>query len=326
MNGDNWRKILRSNFTSLDKLVDFLELSKSQQAKLAWRRNFPLNLPRRLASKIEKGSLTDPIFLQFVPLAKENDEKEGFINSPVCDESFQKTPKLLKKYHSRMLLITTSACAMNCRFCFRQNYPYEKQSSKTFEEEINQIKKDPTTFEVILSGGDPLSLSNEVLKNIFFELEQIKHVKMIRFHSRFLIGIPERVDSGFLEILDTTSKQVVFTTHINHPTEIDDDVTNALKSIQKKGVTLLNHSVLLKGVNDFEDTLIKLSQKLSQSGVTPYYLNQLDPVAGAAHFEVPIERGLELIKYLRKHLPGHTVPRYIQEVPGESSKTELHTV
>ncbi|PCI93613.1 EF-P beta-lysylation protein EpmB [Candidatus Aerophobetes bacterium] len=321
-----WKKILKTNFTDLEELADFLNLSPKKRQFLTQRKDFPLNLPRRLAAKIQKNSLTDPIFQQFVPLDREHDIAKGFVKSPVCDENFQKTPKLLQKYNSRVLFITTSACAMNCRFCFRQNYPYETSSNKRFENELGVIKEDPSIIEVILSGGDPLSLSDDKLQYLIHRLEEIPHVKLLRFHTRFPIGIPERICSSFLSMLEKTSLQVVFVTHINHPKEIDEDVCNALKSVQKLGVTMLNHSVLLKGVNDDFDTLYELCKKLIVTGVTPYYLNQLDPVSGAAHFDVEVKEGIKLVKKLREELPGYAVPTYIQEIPNEKSKTPLHTI
>lgn len=318
-----WRQIQKTNFTEIESLSDFLELSFEQRQKLSQRPSFPLNLPRRLASKIQKGTLDDPIFRQFVPLLEEEVLDARFLASPVCDESFQKTSKLLQKYKGRVLLIPTSACAMNCRFCFRQNYPYNTESKKNFEQELEFIKNDPSLFEVIISGGDPLSLSDEVLKNLIQDLENIPHVKILRFHTRFLMGIPERITDSFLDILKNTRLQVVFITHCNHAKELDEDVQRALKTLKQLGVTLLSHTVLLKGVNDDFETLHALFQKLIFSGVMPYYLNQLDLVKGSAHFEVLEEKGLNLMKQLRESLPGYAVPKYIREVPHEKSKTLL---
>lgn len=321
-----WRKVLRTNFTDIEELADFLNLSPEKRAHLIQRKEFPLNLPRRLAEKIEKNNLQDPILLQFVPLEKELSTSSGYKDSPVDDETFQKTPQLLQKYASRVLFITTSACAMHCRFCFRQNYPYEKDSNKRFEKELGIIRDDPSLMEVILSGGDPLSLSDEMLDSLIQKIENIPHIKILRFHTRFPVGIPERIDSSFLKILSKTRLQLVFISHINHPKEIDEDVKEALGSIKKLGVTMLNHHVLLKGVNDNFETQSALCRKLIESGITPYYMNQLDPVTGASHFEVDVDTGKELIKRLRESLPGYAIPTYIQEIPSEKSKTPLHSV
>lgn len=317
-----WRALQKENFFCLKKLSEFLELDAKSQKRLLHKKNFPLNLPRRLAEKMQKNDLSDPLFLQFVPLDLELEAKEGFCVSPTEDLSFSKTPKLLKKYQGRALLITTSACAMHCRFCFRQNYPYETQN-KDFSKELELIEKDSSIFEIILSGGDPLSLSDRLLENLIAQIENIPHIKIIRFHTRFQIGIPERITAPFLNILEKTRLQVIFVLHVNHPLELDEDVKKSIKEIQKIGVTILSHTVLLRGVNDTIGVLKELFLTMITSGIIPYYLNQLDKVEGSGHFEVKEEEGLKLIHQLRKELPGYAIPRYIQEVPGKEYKTPL---
>lgn len=317
-----WRQIQKENFSNLEKLSHFLELSPAMTAKLCHRKHFPLNLPQRLAKKIQKGTLDDPILRQFVPLQEEEQITDGFSIHPTEDIRFSKTSCLLQKYSRRALLITTSACAMHCRFCFRQNYPYDS-SDKSFQKELDLIAQDSSLVEIILSGGDPLSLGDDQLSKLITSLHNISHLKLLRFHTRFPIGIPERITDGFLAILEKTRLQVIFVTHINHPLELDADVKHALKKIQSLGIPLLNHTVLLKGVNDSLQTMIELNLALAQSGIIPYYLNQLDKVQGCSHFEVDQETGLKLCTELRKELPGYAVPRYIQEIPGEKHKTIL---
>ena len=317
-----WRKIQKENFQNLKDLSDFLNLSPNNRSHLIDRKAFPLNLPRRLAAKIQKNTLSDPILKQFVAFQEEALVTEGFCSHPTQDEHFSKTSKLLKKYEKRALLITTSACAMHCRFCFRKNYPYDN-TDKSFEEELTILAEDKSIIEVILSGGDPLSLSDLHLERLIKKIELIDHIKILRFHSRFPIGIPERITDSFLEILKNTSLQIIFVTHINHPLELDDDVIAALKSIQKLGIPMLNHTVLLKDINDTIETLIDLNLSLIRSGIIPYYLNQLDKVQGCAHFEVDKEKGVMLCELLREQLPGYAVPRYIEEVPGKKNKLPI---
>jgi EF-P beta-lysylation protein EpmB len=318
-----WRLVQRNNFTRIESLLDFLELSQDLRNKVLTRPRFILNLPLRLAAKIKKNTLNDPILRQFLPLQEEEIVTPGFIQDPVQDQNFQKTKKLLHKYKSRALLVTTSACAMHCRYCFRQNFPYESEEKK-FDDEIAYLRQDPSLTEIILSGGDPLSLSDEVLANLFSSLNSIDHLKRIRFHTRFPVGIPERIDNSFLELLASSTKQIFFIVHINHPREIDDDVAQALKKIQKLGIPTLNQSVLLKGVNDDETTLLSLSEALINIGIIPYYLHTLDPVQGAGHFALPEERGPELIRHLQTHLSGFGVPRLAREEPGKPSKTFIN--
>lgn len=315
-----WRSLQKENFTRIEELLDFLQLAPELRASVLRHPRFVLNLPQRLALKIQKNTLNDPILRQFLPLTDELIPTPGFVSQPVEDTRFQKTKKILHKYQGRALLLISSACAMHCRYCFRQNFPYETEQ-KGFEEELAYLKNDPTISEVILSGGDPLSLSNEALTHLFNALDTIPHIKRIRFHTRFPVGIPERIDDAFLSLLDSSSKQIFFIVHINHPLELDTDVASSLKKIQRLGIPVLNQAVLLKGVNDEEKSLLALCENLINAGITPYYLHALDPVSGAAHFALPDERGLELIAYLRKNLSGYGVPVFVREEPGLPSKT-----
>jgi EF-P beta-lysylation protein EpmB len=317
-----WRQTQRDNFTCLQKLADFLELSSPLRARLLEAPKFVLNLPRRLAEKIPKNTLDDPIFRQFVPLDLELVREPGFVADPVCDKSFQKGRAILHKYKGRALWITSSACAMHCRYCFRQNFPYETKMEDS-SEEIKYLQQNTDIKEIILSGGDPLSLSNEALQNLLRSLDAIPHIQRIRFHTRFPIGIPERIDDGFLTVLQKTKAQIFFTIHCNHPRELDSDVASALRKIAKLGVPLLNQSVLLKGVNDDEETFLALCEKLVDTGIMPYYLHLLDPVVGSGHFQVSEERGIALIQYVQQRLSGYGVPRLVREEAGKYSKTFL---
>lgn len=314
-----WRQKQRENFTSLAQLADFLQLSEEQRKRLISPTSFILNLPRRLADKMAKGTLDDPILRQFVPLSEELNILNGFVKDPVGDSLSQLTPRLLKKYAGRALLVTTGACAMHCRYCFRREYDYQA-STDAFTRELELIAQDRSIREVMLSGGDPLSLSNQKLGELLKGIEAIEHVKIIRFHTRFPIGIPERIDAPFLDLIQSLKKQVYFVVHVNHPLELDDEVVLALKKLK---MPILNQAVLLKGVNDDEKTLFSLCSKLIEHGILPYYLHQLDQVAGSAHFQVSEERGRELIEYLRQNLSGYAIPKYVREIEGEPSKTPV---
>jgi EF-P beta-lysylation protein EpmB len=319
-----WRQIQRETFTHWEKLADFLQLDTAQRDQILRKSTFPLLLPKRLADKIAKGTLDDPILKQFLPVVDEQTTALGFVSDPVSDATFRKESKLLHKYQGRVLLVCTSVCAMHCRYCFRQNFSYE-QEDKTFRKELELIKQDNSIHEVILSGGDPLSLSDTVLKELLSQIAAIPHVKRIRFHTRFPIGIPERIDDAFLALLQETlkSKQIWFVVHTNHPAELDNDIFDALKRVQRLGIPVLNQAVLLKGVNDDLNTLLTLCETLADQGIQPYYLHQLDRVASASHFEVEPEKGRALIRELTTRLSGYAVPRYVQEIAGEASKTAL---
>lgn len=318
----DWRSIRKKNFTRIDELCDFLGLDSEKRARVLSAPRFSLNLPLRLAQKIAKNTLDDPLFRQFVPLQEERAATDGFLRDPVQDGNARKERKLLHKYQGRALLLCTSVCAMNCRFCFRQNFEYETEQ-KSFEKELTMIAEDPTLKEIILSGGDPLSLSNHVLKELFDGLNAIEHVSLIRIHTRFPLGIPERIDEGFLELLSTSRSQVWMVLHCNHPCELDADVLCYLKRVQKLGVPVLNQGVLLRGINDTVAVQKALHERFVDHGIIPYYLHQLDRVQGTSHFEVSQEEGIALIQQLRESLPGYAVPRYVAEIAGKPSKTVL---
>ncbi len=319
-----WRHIQRNNFTQIKVLCDYLELDESNRQKILYSPRFPLNLPQRLANKIAKNCLTDPIFRQFVPLCDEQVPHPDFVPDPVQDACHRKTNKILHKYHGRALLVTTSACAMHCRYCFRQNFAYETQE-RTFDEDLSYLSTDSSIKEIILSGGDPLSLSDSTLTQLLTQLDAIQHLDRIRIHTRFPIGIPERIDDSFLHLLAACKKQLFFVIHANHPRELDLEVLQVLKRIQRLGIPVLNQSVLLKGVNDTEDVFLSLAQNLVNAGILPYYLHALDPVQGSSHFALADERGHQLLHYVQTHLSGYGVPKFVREESGQPSKTPLNS-
>lgn len=321
----SWRAIQKRNFTDWKRLLAFLELNPADDHPVLAKSRFALNVPERLARKMEKGRWDDPLLLQFLPTVHELKHDPLFVLDPVSDREASKTPKLLHKYHGRALLVTTGACVMHCRFCFRQHFPYEREE-KSFDQELAYIAKEPSLSEILLSGGDPLSLSNEVLSDLVEKLSAIPHVKRLRFHTRFPLGIPERIDDGFLSMLRTSRLQTVFIIHCNHARELDADIIGALKKIQRLGGVLLSQTVLLKGVNDEVNTLHDLFETLANAGILPYQLHQLDRVQGARHFEVPLKEGRALVAALRKRLSGYAVPSYVAEVAHAPHKILLETV
>ena len=311
-----WRQIQRQNIFCIKQLLNYLQITHTG---LCHDSKFPINIPLRIAQKMPKGTLNDPLIRQFIPLLEENDIAPGFTNDPVGDQGCRRSPKLLHKYQGRVLLVTSSACAMHCRYCFRKEFPYETEI-KDFSNEIAMIARDDSISEVILSGGDPLSLSDRRLKSLFESLNSIPHIRRIRIHSRLPIGIPERITDELLDIFSASPKQLYFVTHINHPRELDQDIFDAFKDIQSRGVTVLNQAVLLQGINNDFKTLHQLFETLCDHGILPYYLHQLDRVQGTAHYEVSIEDGKQLMQQLRDSLPGYAVPNYVQDLPGLASK------
>lgn len=308
---ETWQILNKEAITTYDALREYIDLP----SYLSPFPKFPLRIPKRIAEKFT--SWDDPLFRQFVPTSEELVAHPGFTTNPVGDIEATTGTRVLSKYPRRSLLIATSACAMHCRYCFRQSYPYSSD-----EIDLSSLTED--IEEVILSGGDPLSLPDPALRRLLLRIDARTHVKVIRFHTRFPIGIPERITENFLSILSSLRSQVVFVIHSNHAKEFDDDIFAALKQVGSLGIPLLNQSVLLKGVNDSIEALRDLSLVLIRNGIIPYYLHQLDKVKGAAHFEVPVEEGLTLVESLRNELPGYAIPTYVQEEKGKPCKTALH--
>jgi EF-P beta-lysylation protein EpmB len=305
-------------FTDINKLIKFLEIDKINEKKILKKSSFKLLLPFSLAKKIKKNDITDPIFRQFVPLVDEEKNFENTSIDPLNEKSFKKN-NLLKKYKNRALLIASNSCNVHCRYCFRRYF--EKNKSSNFDKEIKLIKNDKSLNEIILSGGDPLSLSNEKLKDLLLKLNEIDHLKIIRFHTRYIVGDPKRIDSEFLKILKLIKKQIVFVFHINHKNELDDSHFKLFKKLNKNSYLMFNQSVLLKNVNDNKKDLYELNLLLFENKVVPYYLHQLDDVKGANHFKVDIKKGKNLLKELKEELSGFMVFRYVKEIPFEKNKT-----
>lgn len=271
------------------------------------------------------GDPADPLLRQVLPWDAETLDQPDFTADPVGDAEARLAPGLLQKYNGRALLVTTGACAVHCRYCFRRHYPYSAgpRSPDDWQPAIDQIAADPAIDEVLLSGGDPLTLVDSHLAELTRRLAAIPHLRRLRIHTRLPIVIPQRVTGELLAWLRGTRLTPVVVVHANHAQEIDDSVAAPLARLVDAGIPVLNQSVLLRGVNDTAAALIDLSRRLVDLRVMPYYLHQLDRVAGAAHFEVPISRGLELLATIRAALPGYAVPRYVQEVAGETHKRVL---
>lgn len=316
-----WRAIQRKSFSQVDSLADFLQLDAHLRSQILLHPQFPLQVPLRLAEKMAKRTLDDPLVRQFLPTLQEANHHPHYKPDPVCDAAFIEEGRLLRKYSGRVLLICTGACAMHCRYCFRQNFAY--QPPFAFDKELKIIQEDSTIHEVILSGGDPLSLSDEALLQILRPLGNMSHIRRIRFHTRFPIGIPERIDDGFLNLIANIPQQIYFVIHCNHPNELDPYIFDQLKALQRLGCILLNQAVLLKNVNDTPDTQELLAKELADRGILYYYLHQLDKVSGASHFEVEEDKGRALIEEVARRLAGYAIPKYVREVPGEPNKTQL---
>lgn len=311
---------------------DPLELCRALELPGSWWNDaqqaavsFSVFVPREYLSKMKRGDPHDPLLRQVLPISDELKSPPDFTWDPVGDQPATLIPGLLKKYEQRALLVTTGACAIHCRYCFRRHFPYSQTppDTRVWGQAVARIADDPSIHEVLLSGGDPLTIRDELLAELAGQISQIPHVRRLRLHTRLPVVIPQRVTDQLIAWLRGSRLTPIVVVHANHPAELCSAVTLSLGRLVDHGIPVLNQAVLLRGVNDNADTLAQLCERLVDARVIPYYLHQLDRVAGASHFEVERERGRQLIEQLRQRLPGYAVPRYVVEEPGATSKSIL---
>lgn len=322
----HWQKLLAQAVTQPQALLQQLSLDEYlPRLSTSAQAQFPLRVPQGFIARMQPGDINDPLLRQVLPLIDEEHIAPGYSNDPLEEADTILAPGLLHKYHGRALLSVTPACAIHCRYCFRRHFPYREigTGSEHWQAALDYIKNHPDIDEILLSGGDPLSLSDNKLRTLLNAISEIPSIKRIRLHTRLPVVLPERITPELLAMLAEHAQQrrIVIVIHANHPNEIDNQVKRALQALIRSSCTLLNQSVLLKGVNDNANALIKLSHQLLDSGTLPYYLHLLDPVNGAAHFEVPLATAKQLHKAMQSALPGYGVPRLSRETPGETSKT-----
>lgn len=321
-----WQQELAEAIGSPEELAAALGLEPADLTGAhAASAQFRLRVPRSFVARMRPGDPNDPLLRQVLPLAAELADEAEYVDDPVGERTALRTRALLQKYRGRALLITTPTCAVHCRYCFRRAFPYEEQSGEAprWREALAEIAADTSLEEIILSGGDPLSLSNARLESLTRALAAIPHVRRIRVHTRQPVVLPSRVDEGLIRWLRGSSLPIVLVLHINHPNELDAELIAACAKLRATAITLLNQSVLLAGVNDDVAVLAELSRKLFAAGVLPYYLHALDRVRGAAHFAVPDERAQALAAELAARSSGYLVPRLVREVPGAAAKVAL---
>lgn len=326
---ENWQQALANVIRDPHELFSLLELDLSTlPSALAASQSFPLKVPRSFVARMEKGNWHDPLLRQTLPLGEELEYQPGFTTDPLEEASSNPCPGLIHKYHGRVLLIASGGCAINCRYCFRRHFPYQANnpSREQWLQALQYIADDSSISEVILSGGDPLVASDRLLSERVEQIAAIPHVIRLRIHSRLPIVIPQRITDECLDWLTGSRLSPVMVIHCNHANELDDQVGAALQKLANAGVTLLNQSVLLAGVNDNTAALEALSEALHQHRVLPYYLHLLDRVQGSAHFETSETQAKVLIQQLMGRLPGYLVPRLVREVSGQLSKIPIPIV
>jgi EF-P beta-lysylation protein EpmB len=322
----DWRTELAGAFRQLNDLLDFLDipltaLPTCQQAQA----DFPLLVPRPYAQQMEKGNIDDPLLLQVLPQTAEMIEQPGYVVDPLAEKHSNIQQGIIHKYHGRVLLLAASGCAVNCRYCFRRHFPYQENrvSRHHWQQTLDYVANDSSIEEVILSGGDPLMLQDQHLDELITAIESIPHVRRLRIHSRLPVVIPQRITDALCQRLSNSRLHCSCVLHINHGNELSEQHYSAFRQLRQAGVTLLNQTVLLRKVNDSLMVLAELNKQLFEFGILPYYLHLLDPVKGAAHFDLDEHAAVALHQQLLEALPGYLVPRLVREESGKKSKTPI---
>ena len=322
----SWNQVLAGATKDVKSLLDKLEipisdLNQRQQACL----DFPLLVPQPFIDKMEKGNAHDPLLLQVLPQSAELEVVEGFINDPLAEKHSNLQKGLIHKYHGRVLVLLSTGCAVNCRYCFRRHFPYQENriGKNDWQAILDYVAQDTSIEELILSGGDPLMLSDQQLEKFITQAESIPHLERLRIHTRLPVVIPQRLTDKLAETLQSSRFNCAIVLHINHSNELDSLMTEGLSKMRASGITLLNQAVLLAGINDSVECQIKLSKSLFKAGILPYYLHVLDKVAGAHHFDVDSTKAKKLHEHLLLKLSGYLVPKLVREEPGRGSKTPV---
>lgn len=323
----NWQSQLSDLITDPLELLNLLELSTNQllSGAILASEKFKLRVPLAFVGKMNAKDPLDPLLLQVLPHHLELEEHPEFVTDPLGEEAANQLPGVLHKYKSRFLLTLTGACAVHCRYCFRRHFPYQENLPKN-EDWLNiknYIESNPDINEVILSGGDPLTLSNRKLALWLERLSSLKQVKILRIHSRVPIVIPNRIDEELISLLKNSRLRIILVVHSNHASELDDFTCSKLLQLSEHHITVLNQAVLLKGVNDSAQTLTDLSYRLFEARVMPYYLHVLDKVKGAQHFDLIPSEIDAIYQDVLASLPGYLVPKLVREIAGEKNKTPL---
>jgi EF-P beta-lysylation protein EpmB len=318
-----WQRILADSLTTSNQLLSRLGLMTDQVQSVDQSPDFPVRVPEPFVTRMVPGDPHDPLLRQVLAVADERHAMPGFVKDPL-DELEGPMPGVLHKYRSRVLVIYRGGCAINCRYCFRRHFPYQENTltARDIDGLVSYLRAHPEVNEVILSGGDPLMADDQALSGLFVRLESVSSIHRLRIHTRLPIVIPERVTDLLCQTIATTALPVVMVLHSNHANEIDQSVMDAVSQLRAVCRSVLNQSVILKGINDSADVLIALSERLFEAGIDPYYLNVLDRVSGAHHFDVSDLEVAALHQALLNALPGYLVPKLVREVPGIGHKVQ----
>ncbi len=322
----SWQKDLRTVITDPKKLLQSLDIDPQAYLEhFSARKLFAVRVPLPFIDRMEKGNFDDPLLKQVMPLSSEFTLTDNYSTDPLGEHDTV-AQGLLHKYKNRVLMIVKSACAVNCRYCFRRHFPYQDNSPNKakWQEALDYIAKHNEITEVIFSGGDPLMANDDHLQWLVNQIEDIAHIKRLRIHTRLPVVIPNRVTEQLVNLLQTTKLKPTIVFHINHPNEINEDFSSAIELFREAKIPLFNQSVLLKGINDEAKTLVKLSEDLFDNGIQPYYLHLLDAVQGAAHFDISEQNAVKIAQEMMANLPGYLMPKLVREISNEANKTPIN--
>lgn len=319
---ESWQSALKNVITDPFQLCELLDIDPLQlDLSPASARQFPVKVPRSFVARMQVGDPKDPLLLQVLNQKAEESNPPGFVTDPLEEAEFNPLPGLIHKYKNRVLLTLSGACAIHCRYCFRRHFDYNANNpgSDGWLPVLRYLQSHSEIDEVIYSGGDPLSAPDRLLKSFTEQLHKTTRIKRLRVHSRMPVVIPQRITDECLEWLSIFENSILVT-HINHPREIDQSLSEAIEKLKSVGVQLFNQAVLMRGINDDLETQMELHRKCFDSGIKPYYLHLMDPVEGAAHFDVPEEEAKKLYDRMRTELSGYMLPALSREIPGDTAK------
>lgn len=325
-NENSWQKDLRQVITDPKKLLTLLDIDTGEYLQhFKAKQLFPVRVPLPFINRMKNGDIDDPLLKQVMPLSNEFIVTDGYSADPLLEHDTV-AEGLLHKYKNRVLMIVKAGCAINCRYCFRRHFPYQENSpnKQRWQQALTYIGEHTEISEVIFSGGDPLMASDAHLTWLVAQIAAIPHVKRLRIHTRLPVVIPNRITRDLVSLLSQSRLKATMVLHINHSNEIDTDFAKSLEPLREARIPLFNQSVLLNGVNDNAKTLVELSEKIFDVGISPYYLHLFDPVQGAAHFDVKEATAIKIVNQMLAELPGFLMPKLVREMPGQTNKTPIN--
>lgn len=323
---NDWKWQLRNSFTSLRQVSSFLDLSEDEMMSVLGKQNLPLRITPYYASLLDKRDSNHPLRRTMIPVQNELIITPEEKADPLGEENQSPLPQLVHRYPDRVLFLTTGFCSSYCRYCTRSHMVSKKEKEHSgipeWDAAIEYIRNHPEVRDVLLSGGDPLTLSDSRLSYLLGKLRKIPHVEIIRIGTKVPVVLPQRITPELLSMLKK-HHPLFMSIHFTHPEELTPETSRACNMIADAGIPMGSQTVLLKGVNDHVETFKKLMQGLLKMRVRPYYLYQCDPIPGSSHFRTKVSKGLELIKGLRGFTSGYAIPHFVVDAPGGGGKIPL---